>query len=91
MIRNADTAKLGFYVTVISCDLGVACFSVHGSSVGCADYLHPVPPVGTAKRYPRSYVCVCVCVCVRVRECICACVCVCGSLHCKNGIVTLLN
>ena len=31
MLHNAHTTKLGFYVTVISCDLGVACFRVHGS------------------------------------------------------------
>ena len=31
MLHNADTIKLSFYVTVIGCDLGVACFSVHGS------------------------------------------------------------
>ena len=29
MIHNAQTTKLSFYVTVISCDLGVACFSLH--------------------------------------------------------------
>ena len=31
MLQNAHTTKSSFYVTVISCDLGVACFSVHGS------------------------------------------------------------
>ena len=31
MLDNAHTTKGSFYVTVISCDLGMACFSVHGS------------------------------------------------------------
>ena len=31
MLHNAHTTKLGFYVTVTGCDLGVACFSVLGS------------------------------------------------------------
>ena len=33
MLQNVYTTTLSFYVTVsvVSCDLGVACFSVHGS------------------------------------------------------------
>ena len=30
MLHNAQTMKLSFYVTVISCDLGVARSRVHG-------------------------------------------------------------
>ena len=30
-LDNVHSAIFLFYVTVISCDLGVACFSVHGS------------------------------------------------------------
>ena len=79
MLHNAQTTKLSLYVTVISCDLGVACFRVHG-------YSHP--PVRTAKRFAMSCVCACVRACARacmfvclfvcacVRACVCVCLCV---------------
>ena len=58
-LDNAHTAiDFDFYVTVISCDLGVAWCSVHGSEVGCADDLHLLV------RIMKCYVMVCVCVCV---------------------------
>ena len=76
ILHNACITKLSFYVIVIGCDLGVACFSVHGSYVRCVDCWHCL--CKTANNYSMStFVCVLVCVSV--------------SLHCINEIVTLLN
>ena len=76
MLHNAHTTELHLYVTVISCDLGVACFSVCSSQVGCAGEMHL--HVRTAKHYAMFCACVRACarMCVCVRVCLCVCVCV---------------
>ena len=82
MLHNAQTTKLSLYVTVISCDLGVACFRVHG-------YSHP--PVRTAKRFAMSCVCACVRACARacmfvcLFVCLCVRACVCVCIHEQFG------
>ena len=81
MFHNAHTTKLSFYVTVISCDLGVAYV------LECMVRKSDVQVTRTRLCELRN-----VMPC-RVRACVRACVrvCVCDCLHCVNETDTLLN